>query len=59
MLPKHWWKSKTVWVNALGAVIFLLQTLSGETWWNPQWTVIGLAVSNGILRFITKSPIGK
>lgn len=56
---KSWLKSKTVWLNVIGGAIAIVQALQGQPWIDPEIQVLILSVLNGILRFITKQPIGK
>ena len=58
-MPKHWWKSKTLWLNIIGAILAIVQGLSGNAWIKPEYQVLILTLGNTILRFITTQPIGK
>ena len=51
---KSWWKSKTFWPNiaTLGVASALEQP-------NPEALAQGLAVANIILRFFTRTEIGR
>ena len=52
---KSWYKSKTMWVNAIAVVGIVLQQLLGESFVIDQSAQIGiLAVVNLVLRAITK-----
>jgi hypothetical protein len=53
---KKIWKSKTLWVNALLGVLAVLD-IAGEVTGNPQAIIAGMAITNIILRLITKEPI--
>ncbi|OYZ76010.1 MAG: hypothetical protein B7Y09_22425 [Polaromonas sp. 24-63-21] len=61
---KPWWKSKTLWVNAvvlaLAAAESQLNVLQGAL---PgglfTWLAFGLPVANAALRFITSTAVGK
>ena len=61
---KKWWKSKTLWLNALlaaGTVVEanlgLLQSLLGPTYYLG---IIGaVAAANAVLRVVTSEPVEK
>ncbi|MHC1566939.1 MAG: hypothetical protein ACXQTD_04280 [Candidatus Syntropharchaeia archaeon] len=53
---KKWYKSKTVWVNALAILVLIIQTQIGFVISPEEQTAI-LAVINLILRWITGEPI--
>ena len=59
MLPKHWWKSKTLWLNVIAVLILIVQSIQQEPWVKPEYQVLALAILNGIMRFLTKTPVGK
>lgn len=50
------WKSKTFWVNAIGALLEIGQLLSGTTIIPHQYVVLGMAILNIVLRLITNQP---
>jgi hypothetical protein len=56
---KSWWKSKTLWINALTILAGVGQQISGLNIVPPQYLALGLAVVNMTLRAITTQPIGK
>jgi hypothetical protein len=60
---KSWWKSKTIWINAISAGIATLTALGGQAIVSDHPTasaaiVAGLAGLNIALRIITVLPIG-
>lgn len=55
MNPKHWYASKTLWVN-LAAVLAGVGTYFGTGETEPL-LVAGLAFINFVLRLFTKKPI--
>ena len=56
---KHWYASKTLWVNALTVAAMVLQAMSDKNIVEPQYVVIVLAVVNMWLRKITTQGVGK
>jgi hypothetical protein len=54
---KKWWKSKTLWLNALAMIIGIVQLASQNAWLNPELQVLILAILNAILRFITNTGV--
>ena len=56
---KKWYTSKTLWVNALVAVLAIAQALQGQAWFDPAIQIFIVAVANALLRFVTSTPIGK
>ena len=59
MEAKHFWASKTLWLNVLGIAVIVVQTIQGEVWINPEIQILILAVLNAVMRFLTSQPIGK
>lgn len=58
METKHWWASKTVWVNIVALVSVLLSTeFSFEL--SAEETTSIIVIVNLILRAVTKQPLGK
>lgn len=59
--PKCWWKSRTIWVNALAAmVVAILQVLPEIRAANTQlylWLAVILPAANIWLRFLTNQAI--
>ena len=45
--------SKTVWLNAIAIIIFILQSAQGQVWIPAQYQVLILGVLNMIVRFLT------
>lgn len=56
---KKWYLSKTLWLNALGAAIAIVQGIQGQSWINPELQVLILTVLNAALRFSTNQAISK
>jgi hypothetical protein len=61
--PKPWYKSKTIWLNGLTAVIATLVTLGDQSIISDSPTASGvvlgaLSVLNVALRIVTVAPIG-
>lgn len=54
---KQWWKSKTVWLNVLAAIIAIVQALQGQAWISPEIQVLILAVLNALVRLLTNTAI--
>uniref|UniRef100_A0A6M3JJU2 Holin n=1 Tax=viral metagenome TaxID=1070528 RepID=A0A6M3JJU2_9ZZZZ len=52
-----WWKSKTVWLNIIGAVVAIVQAAQGQAWLNPEYQVFILAVLNALVRLLTNTAI--
>lgn len=55
MEPKKWYKSKTLWVNALAAVAVVVQAATGTAWFNPEAQAGALALVNMVLRIATST----
>lgn len=59
---KPWWKSKTLWLNLISAVLIALESqfsmlqpyLPGSVY---AWIATVLTVSNAVLRVITAAPL--
>lgn len=59
---KPWWKSKTLWLNLIGAALIALEAqfsllqpyLPGSVY---AWIATALTVANAILRVITAAPL--
>jgi hypothetical protein len=58
MQVKVWWKSKTIWVNALLLVISIISVFQANPETNWKFLAISSAVINVILRFVTVDAIG-
>ena len=48
-------KSKTEWINALAAIIAIVQAFQGQPWFNVELQLLILAVLNACLRFLTNT----
>ena len=59
MESKHWFYSKTVWINLLMAAGIVVQAVSGDAWLNVEAQGAIIVVVNLILRLITGKPLGK
>ncbi len=62
MEPKVWWKSKTLWVNAIAAMLVALEAGTGVL--QPMLPVnlytvlaVGLPIVNALLRVITTAGV--
>lgn len=58
-MKKHWWASKTVWVNGLIAVGVIIQAATGVAWLDAEAQAAIIVVINLILRVVTNSGLGK
>lgn len=61
---KAWYKSKTLWVNLVAAVLMALEAGTGllkpymaDTFWVVM--AVGLPIVNAVLRIITTQALGK
>ncbi len=54
---KKWYQSKTLILNILAILAFVVQTLEGQPWFPPLYQVLILGVLNMIVRMITVQPI--
>ena len=54
---KKWYQSKTLILNILAILAFVVQTLEGQAWFPPLYQVLILGVLNMIVRMITTQPI--
>jgi len=52
---KVWYRSRTLWANAVAAVAGLVQTITGTAWIDPETQVVILGVVNLVLRIVTKT----
>ena len=54
---KIWWKSRTVWLNIVASIAFMIQTMTG---FPVPIEVQGylVAILNLVLRFDTKTAVG-
>ena len=53
---KPWYSSKTIWANLLALLVTWLIGRS-DVYINPQVVVVGLALLNIVLRFLTFDPL--
>jgi len=51
--------SKTLWLNVCACIIAVIQTLSGEAWFDLELQVLILAILNGLVRFLTSDSLTK
>ena len=66
MMPsniKAWWKSKTIWINAIVGVLVALEAATGalQPVVGPYFyaaVAVGLPVINAVLRVITTQAVG-
>lgn len=56
---KLWWKSKTLWFNALSIGLEGLQLLADTRVITPEHHLLANGIVNLGLRFVTKQSIGK
>lgn len=56
LIQKPWYRSKTLWVNIIGALAMALQSELGYLL-PPQYQALALAVANAALRLVTGSAI--
>lgn len=56
---KHWYQSKTLWINLIAVVAFGMQTFTGKDIITPEMQAMALAVINMVLRAITKHELTK
>ena len=56
-MKKHFWKSKTFWVNLLGIGAIVSQWATGTEVIDAEAQVAILAVVNLVLRLVTKEAI--
>ncbi len=45
--------SKTLWLNVIAIVLFIVQFAGGHAWINPEWQALILGVLNMVVRFMT------
>lgn len=58
---KHWWESKTIWLNVIGGIIEILSAtefmnIIPQAW--ASYIALAIFIGNLILRLISTSPIG-
>jgi hypothetical protein len=54
---KKWYLSKTLWVNAIGLIALVVQTITGRVIISPEVQGMILTVANVILRLVTKQEL--
>lgn len=57
IVNKKWYLSKTIWVNAISFVAIIIQVISGNDLFKPEYQAIALSIVNLVLRGITKENI--
>ncbi len=59
MAPKKkWYKSKTIWINVVGAAALVVSEVVGGGVIPRNVGIIVLAALNGVVRFLTNEGIG-
>ncbi len=56
---KKFWKSRTIWVNALALTAIAAQLVANEEIISIEAQASVLAIANVLLRFDTDEPIGR
>ncbi len=51
--------SKTLWLNVIAVVIFIIQGLEGKAWIDPIYQAVIIGVLNMIVRFLTNDSLQK
>jgi hypothetical protein len=60
METKHWYQSKTVWINLAIALLVIISSELGLPIESGDQTVLVLVNAiNIVLRFVTSQPVGK
>ena len=57
MFTTKWWKSKTLWTNAILFALMLVQAIQQEAWINPAYQALIITILNAALRVLTNKPI--
>ena len=57
MQTKQWWKSKTIWLNIVSALLELAQLLTGTNWIPPGTLTLIVNFLNIVLRRITSEAV--
>ena len=52
-----WWKSKTLWLNLILALIAITEGALGKEWIPVEYQVVIATILNAIVRFLTTQPI--
>ncbi len=58
-MNKKWWKSKTLWFNAIGLLIVIAEYFGQINIITPELLALILLLGNGVLRMVTTSGIEK
>jgi len=58
MENKHWWTSKTLWVNIISVAAIVYAGYTGKVENVETWLARGLPIVNILLRLVTKQPLG-
>ncbi len=56
-MTKVWWKSKTLWVNALSILAMVFGSTYIEALLDPKYVAMILGLVNMLLRMITGKPL--
>lgn len=59
MNATKWWKSKTLWFNAVSLLLLGATAAIDANLAVSPWVVVFIAMGNGFLRLITSSSISK
>lgn len=55
---KAWWKSRTVWVNALMFLLAIVSVFQSTPFISAEYLVVINSIINVVLRFVTIDAIG-
>ena len=58
-MAKHWYLSKTIWLNTLAAVAVLTQAITGTDWLDAEVQAAIIVIANVVLRLITNQGLAK
>ena len=58
-MVKKWYHSRTLWINFLVGIAFIVLNVTGTDWLDVEVQVSVLVIVNLILRFITKQGLSK
>jgi len=56
-MTKSWITSKTLWLNILATAVVIVQAIQGQSWVNPEYQVMALAILNALVRLLTNTAI--
>jgi hypothetical protein len=59
MFTKKWWKSKTLWFNALSIAIVIIQALTDTNYIPIEIQAPTMAIMNILLRSVTNKSLEK